>query len=235
LAGDAVRSVLFVDTIFLPNVDLDTGIPSIHISPKDREVYVTSTTANTYVYSLNAKGWSPQAGFDGGIYLGAWSPITSRLYGLFVNQFDVGFLGSINNTLAQDSVPTSSGIDAYIQFRPLQAMFPGREISLEEIILFHNTTGSQSGCSLIVQVSLDGGVTFSKSHEITLPTAFSEGYMQRTPIVLRQLGQNLLLRIIHDGGAGGHGVFSLQAAEAIVRDVGPARNLSNPTTVGATL
>lgn len=241
LCGDGMRTEVVQTTL--------ADYPSLAVNPVRRDLYVQATsnaptiaTRNIYVYQIDHKEWSKftftgPGGILGGPSFGVfiWNPNTKKIY-VPAKPNSTSTLGA---AYFDPSAATADGFSmvespAYVTFRPIETFFPRQEFSVDTVGVYHSVTGSQASATFEVQVSLDGGSTFPKYNRVTLPTVASSAIATRTPVPVRQLGQNLVVRLYHTGGAGST-MFNVNAVDADVRVVGPQRTISTPTQGAASL
>jgi hypothetical protein len=212
------------------------GVPTLGIDQLNRDLYVVTQYRKTYVLDLDTGVWSQNvlAGSKhASMY--TWNPNRNKLYAI-VN-LTVSNTGNVQRIERTDTVTDANGaVESYITLRPLQRAVGSRYVSLDAVGIHHMTTADQTGMTFKVEVSTDGGATFTKYNEVTLPTV-AAGVATRTPVPLRQSGNGdkIVVRLYHSSTTGGSSLFRVTAVDAIVRDLGPYRVLSNPTQVAASL
>lgn len=243
ICGDGMREEIMNKT---PGLWIDAGaagvrnIVSVGIDPTARDIYITTQTRYTHIFNLEKRVWSrirTQDSSNNAVQATywTWNPNTQQMYAV-VSTNEVSGTGGIYRLDKSSSGDDDDmgAILSYVTLRPIETFFPRREFSVDAIGLYHATTGAQTNNTFEVQAALDGGTSFAKYNRITIPTTASSSVTVRTAVPLRQLGQNVIIRLYHSGDGGGT-MFNVSDVDVDVRDLGPQRNLSTPTQGAASL
>lgn len=236
LCGDGMRAEMIGnDTAF-------EAYTTVGFNPKHRDLYIRArpnTSGAIYVYNLDRKHWakwttaiSPASNI--GFF--TWCQSTGNAYCIIRNSLTPGVYAVYrldDDTAAKDGTGSTS-VASYITLRPVEVLFPRREFSIDHVGVYHSITGAQTNNTFEVQISLDGGDTFAKYNRVTIPVVTTSSEGDRFEVPMRQLSQRAIIRLYHTGDAGST-MFNVSGVDAVIRDIGPSRNLSKPTQGAASL
>jgi hypothetical protein len=181
---------------------------------------VVPTTANGFRYRATTGGTS-HATTEPTWPTAAGSTVVDNTVTWTCEDTDDGAYDTISNS---GTLP----VVADLWLKPLEMTAPRWDAILEEIGVHHSSTVAQASASqtTTAYVSFNEGVTFPKSHQMTLNT--SPGGKIRDPMVVWQMGPSVLPRIEHSG-YGGEGNFSLSVLDATIQIKRGEYPAANPT------
>lgn len=210
--------------------------PLIAINEKDREIWVYTQKAKIWVYSLDRNAWwyiDVIKDSSGG---------ASEIVDMIYYNSRMHLIARTNGFVKQDSATTqdqSFATGSVVNFNvPAelwlhQLELPQRDdLFLEEIGLHNQVSATQSGSTFTAAVSFDGGVTFPRSNTVTIPV--STGGKQRMPVPLQQTGNNLTVKLTHDGLTGPT-YFNILQVDGWVQQMGPEQPDTIPAQVSSSL
>lgn len=232
LAGDGMREWLFNPATLVTT-------PVLRVDAKNGEVYCIIRSGVIAIYNLRTKNWThltctTSAGADLTItdlafQENRWLP-QRRMYAL------VPSLNRVVKLLDTSTQDNTDGVAAYVnavvEFRPLESA-PRNETTLETLALRHKITGDQTNATLTAEVSLDEGVTFTKTNQVRVAPV-SVGGVKRTPIPLDQTAPLIHYRLSYTGPAGDE-YFNVYGGDLELNVRGKETPNETPTNVVASL
>jgi hypothetical protein len=219
-----------------------SGFTGIGFNPTNRDLFVRarpSTSGAIYVYNLDRKHWSKwTTAISPASTIGSfvWCASTGNTYCIIRKGLAPAIYGVYrvdDDATGQDNAGATA-VASYITLRPVETLIPRREFSIDNVGVYHSVSGAQTNNTFEVQISLDGGDTFAKYNRVTIPAVTTASEGDRFEVPMRQLSQRAIVRLYHTGDAG-KTMFNVLDVDAVVRDIGQQRNISNPTQGASSL
>lgn len=212
ICGPAMkRAVLGHGSDWLENVVDLVGAPLqpiLRVHPGKRQLWVATQKGTVFIYDLDRSRWSY---FDFPAADGSFWAVRDMEYCRTTKRMEVVLetVGVTTGLVRQDETATgdldSHGVSIPVTcaswLHPMESSPERVTTSVEEIGLHHKVTVFDTNDAVIVDLSVDGGVTFPYSKQITL-SPLSTGGKVRTPVVLRGTGDTLTVRLRHVGKTG---------------------------------
>jgi hypothetical protein len=234
LGGDAMRGRF----AFVASEGTTSIRYNIAVDGKHRDLYAHCGVTESYVLDLDSGSWSIIDTSDDLVVprAFAYNPYTSAMYS--TTSMGTGaspwYISDDATSAVDDGVPGGGAVEAYIEFRPLATYAPRKRMKLIDVGFLNLTTGSQTSQTAKVEVSMDGGATWSKSITFTVPTTPSSTIADRVAVRGFQVqGNNLAVRLYHSGKGGGE-MFRLAAADAVVQILEDDERVATNATITAT-
>jgi hypothetical protein len=236
IVGDGMREAIFDrNTATWVENQGTSKYPLLRIHEKNRQLWLYTQKATLWIYDLDSKKWSAgnvtKDANEGTSEITDLAHLNNKMYAIAeTNKIVREDSATTKDEVYVAGVVTGYNVTNEVWLHPMEAI-PREDTLLESIGLHHKITGTWDSDTLEVGVSTDGGISFPKTHTVTVP--LSTGGKRSVDIVLWQREKNLTVRLKRRGKTGPT-YFNIFWTEAWIQEDGLSLP-QQPTTVSASL
>lgn len=231
ICGKAMREEIMARGSNWVELQSTYNLPLLKIDKKNRRIWVYTQKSRLYCFDMETKQWTIHEvnGYGFEVRDMQYNSITENFYVSFGGQGVSRLDASVAH--AQDAVNSSGTtypLTKDIVARTLEFK-PRKDTIIHGAGILHLATAAQAGQTLTASVSMDRGLTYPWSDQVTLDLADA-----RNQIDLFESGPSLTVKVSHVGD-GGAAIWSVSGFDAVIDVQGDQWPQSRPTPMSATL